>query len=255
MTNTYYFSGPYAKTPVKGESVQGRVYTENCIPGHPPLCDYTFKGIFVGECADGFMVRPTWRSDGGELETIFCRSLHPCPDQVCTEAAPNMITAKSEDPAPYAVTPASKSRHEEDQVIAEALRILTGRIKMGTVLDTPQTVRSYLVCKHAGLKREVFDVIFCDAQHRIIEHETMFVGTLTQVSVYSREVVRRALELNAAAVILSHNHPSGHPEPSNADVNLTQTLKAALALVDVRVLDHFITGAGTCTSMAEKGQV
>jgi DNA repair protein RadC len=99
----------------------------------------------------------------------------------------------------------------------------------------------------------VFAVLFLDSQHRLIVLEPMFRGTLTQTSVYPREVVKRALALNAGAVILAHNHPSGAAEPSRADEYLTQTLKAALALVDVRVLDHLVVGRGRVTSFAERG--
>jgi DNA repair protein RadC len=101
--------------------------------------------------------------------------------------------------------------------------------------------------------QEVFAVLFLDGQHRLLKLEEMFRGTLTQTSVYPREIVRRALELNAGAVILAHNHPSGVAEPSRADETLTQTLKSALQLVDVRVLDHLVVGQGTVISFAERG--
>ena len=102
---------------------------------------------------------------------------------------------------------------------------------------------------------EVFGVGFLDAQNRLLAFEQMFRGTLTQTSVYPREVVKRALELRAAAVILAHNHPSGTAEPSRADEYLTQTLKSALQIVDVRVLDHLVVGRGQVVSMAERGLV
>jgi DNA repair protein RadC len=125
------------------------------------------------------------------------------------------------------------------------------------VLTTPAAVRTYLRLQMARLQHEVFVVLFLDSQNRVIASEEMFRGTLTQTSVYPREVVKRALELNAAAVILAHNHPSGSVEPSRADEALTQTLRAALALVDARVLDHFIVaGNGSAIlSMAERGLV
>ena len=123
------------------------------------------------------------------------------------------------------------------------------------VLASPAAVRTYLRLLMARLEHEVFVVLFLDAQNRVIASEEMFRGTLTQTSVYPREVVKRALELNAAAVILAHNHPSGSVEPSRADEALTQTLRATLALVDARVLDHFIVaGNGNAIlSMAERG--
>ncbi len=123
------------------------------------------------------------------------------------------------------------------------------------VLASPAAVRTYLRLLMARLEHEVFVVLFLDSQNRVIASEEMFRGTLTQTSVYPREVVKRALELNAAAVILAHNHPSGSVEPSRADEALTQTLRASLALVDARVLDHFIVaGNGNAIlSMAERG--
>jgi DNA repair protein RadC len=125
------------------------------------------------------------------------------------------------------------------------------------VLASPAAVRTYLRLLMARLEYEVFVVLFLDVQNRVIAAEEMFRGSLSQTSVYPREVVKRALELNAAAVILAHNHPSGSVEPSRADEVLTQTLKASLALVDARVLDHFIVaGNGSAIlSMAERGLV
>ena len=145
---------------------------------------------------------------------------------------------------------------EDDSIIARALAILVARIKAGPLLDSPKVVREYLAvqaAKHHG--REVFSVLFLDAQHRVIEFRELFFGTLTQTSVYPREVVRAALELHAAALILTHNHPSGAVTPSRADELLTSTLKSALALVDVRVLDHIITAGGESLSMAEHGLI
>jgi DNA repair protein RadC len=123
------------------------------------------------------------------------------------------------------------------------------------VFTSPEAVKSYLSTVYASKPYEVFVVLFLDAQNRLIAAEEMFRGTLTQTSVYPREVVVRALEHRAASVILSHNHPSGCPTPSRADEALTHTLKAALALVDVRVLDHLIWGGSAVCSMAETGLV
>ncbi|OQC17872.1 RadC family protein [Candidatus Skiveiella danica] len=123
------------------------------------------------------------------------------------------------------------------------------------VLASPAAVRTYLRLMLARLEHEVFVVLFLDAQNRVIASEEMFRGTLTQTSVYPREVVKRTLELNAAAVILAHNHPSGLAEPSRADEALTQTLRASLALIDARVLDHFIVAGNgnSILSFAERG--
>ena len=117
----------------------------------------------------------------------------------------------------------------------------------------PDAIKTFFQLRLAGKAYEVFCVMFLDSQNRLIACEDLFTGTLTQTSVYPREVVKRAFELNAACVVFSHNHPSGSPQPSRADENLTQTLKASLALVDVRVLDHIIVGEGSTLSMAEQG--
>jgi DNA repair protein RadC len=121
------------------------------------------------------------------------------------------------------------------------------------VFETPDAVKHYLQLHLAGKPHEVFSVLFLDVQNRLLAMEELFRGTLTQTSVYPREIVLRALHHQAAAVVLAHNHPSGSVQPSRADEALTQTLKAALALVDVRVLDHVIVGAGEALSMAERG--
>lgn len=144
-------------------------------------------------------------------------------------------------------------RAEIAAVLEIARRSLLQQLVQGPVFDAPDAVRQFLRLKIGGLTHEVFAVLFLDAQHRLIAMEEMFRGTLTQTSVYPREVVKRGLDLGAAAVILAHNHPSGVAEPSRADELLTQALKSALALVDMRVLDHFVVGAGEVTSMAERG--
>ncbi len=134
-------------------------------------------------------------------------------------------------------------------------RALQEEMRSGDALNSPGAVRDYLRLLLGARTQEVFMVIFLDAQHRVLASEEMFQGTLTQTSVYPREVVKRALHHNAAAVILAHNHPSGIAEPSQSDHLLTDALKQALALVDVRVLDHFIVAGTTCLSFAERGMV
>jgi DNA repair protein RadC len=140
-------------------------------------------------------------------------------------------------------------------VVEMARRSLAQQMKDAPVFDAPQKVKDYLALALSGREQEVFGVLFLDGQHRLLRLEEMFHGTLTQTSVYPREVVKRALALNAGAVILAHNHPSGVAEPSRADEYLTQTLKTALQLVDVRVLDHLVVGRGQVVSMAERGLV
>ncbi len=144
-------------------------------------------------------------------------------------------------------------RAEVSAVLELARRAVAGELTARPVFDAPGKVKDYLALQLGGRPHEVFAVLFLDAQSRLIALEEMFRGTLTQTSVYPREVLKRALELHAAAVILAHNHPSGAAEPSRADEYLTQTLKSALALVDVRVLDHLIVGHGAVVSFAERG--
>lgn len=134
-----------------------------------------------------------------------------------------------------------------------ARRALREKLDRGSALSSPQAVRDFLRLKLQGLPHEVFVGVFLDAQNRVLAVEEMFRGTLTQTSVYPREVVKRALHHNAAAVIFAHNHPSGIAEPSRSDEALTQALKQALALVDVKTLDHFVIGAGAAMSFAERG--
>jgi DNA repair protein RadC len=138
-------------------------------------------------------------------------------------------------------------------VIEMARRALREKLTTGNALNSPSAVRDYLRLKMQSLPHEVFVAMFLDAQNRVIETEELFRGTLTQTSVYPREVVKRALHYNAGAVILAHNHPSGVAEPSHADETLTQALKQALALVDIRVLDHFIVAGSSVLSFAERG--
>ncbi len=144
-------------------------------------------------------------------------------------------------------------RAELAAVLELARRSLAEEWTQRPLFDSPTKVKDFLRLQLAGRDHEVFAVLFLDAQNRLIRLEEMFRGTLTQTSVYPREVVKRTLELNAASVILAHNHPSGAAEPSRADEFLTQTLKSALALVDVRVLDHLVVGQSDVVSLAERG--
>ena len=138
-------------------------------------------------------------------------------------------------------------------VVELARRALHEDVRRDRLLDSPGKVHEYLRMSIGRLPHEVFTALFLDAQNRLIEHEELFRGTLTQTSVYPREVVKRALARNCAAVIFAHNHPSGVAEPSRADELLTRTLREALALVDVRVLDHIIVAGNASVSFAERG--
>jgi DNA repair protein RadC len=138
-------------------------------------------------------------------------------------------------------------------VLEIARRALRERLDRGSALSSPQAVRDYLRLMLQDRPHEVFGVVFLDAQNRVLAVEELFRGTLTQTSVYPREVVKRALAHNAAAAIFAHNHPSGVAEPSRSDEALTIALRQALALVDVKVLDHFVIGGGMAMSFAERG--
>lgn len=138
-------------------------------------------------------------------------------------------------------------------VLEIARRVLAQQLRERQVFASPEAVKNYLQLELARKPREEFAVLFLDAQNRLLQLQVMFHGTLTQTSVYPREIIAEALKQGAAAVILAHNHPSGTVQPSRADEALTQTLKAALALVDVRVLDHIIVAPGAALSMAERG--
>lgn len=147
-----------------------------------------------------------------------------------------------------------RAKYAQLQAVMEiARRSLKEKLVSGNALNSPSAVRDYLRMRLQALPHEVFVVLFLDAQNRVLTSEELFRGTLTQTSVYPREVVKRALHHNAGAVIFAHNHPSGIAEPSHADETLTQALKQSLALVDVRVLDHFIVAGSGVLSFAERG--
>lgn len=140
------------------------------------------------------------------------------------------------------------------KIVDRAMRILEEALRYeGAAMGSPETTKKYLSCKLAGLEREVFGCLFLDSQRRVIESRELFSGTIDGASVYPREVVKACLEANAAAVILYHNHPSGVPEPSQADRAITRRLVDALALIDVQVLDHIVIGGTKSVSFSERG--
>ena len=148
------------------------------------------------------------------------------------------------------------AKYAQLQAVMEmARRALKEQSKQRDALNSPQAVRDYLRLQLGSREYEVFVVVFLDTQNRVVAIEELFRGSLKETSVYPREVVKRALAHNAAALIFAHNHPSGVAEPSRADEAITQALKQALALVDVRVLDHFIVAAGGGVSLAERGLI
>lgn len=149
--------------------------------------------------------------------------------------------------------PADLNDAEKQSVITLAMKVLSIKHRAGRVLSKPDETRDFLRLRLADYRNEVFGCLFLDNRHRIIAVRELFQGTIDGASVYPRVVVQQAMEVNAAAMVFFHNHPSGVAEPSHADEAITRRLKDALALVDVRVLDHFVVSAGESVSFAERG--
>lgn len=149
------------------------------------------------------------------------------------------------------------SRQAEDKLIEQAIDLLEKRmrtVKTGEI-SLPDEARRYLRLQLEEEEREIFAVLFLDNRHRLLSYDELFFGTVNECSVYPREVVKRALNINSSAVILAHNHPSGIPEPSKSDLVITEKIKKSLALIDIRVLDHFIVGKKKMVSFAERGLI
>ncbi|MBD1389554.1 DNA repair protein RadC [Neiella sp. HB171785] len=142
-----------------------------------------------------------------------------------------------------------------DEVLKLANQLVKERLAKGQEIDSSVAAIAYLQKRMAEASREVFSVLFLDSQHRIISLEDMFFGTIAEASVYPREIVAKAIELNAGGVILTHNHPSGVPEPSRADLRITERIKEALALIEIKVLDHVIVGSEGAVSFANRGLI
>ena len=153
----------------------------------------------------------------------------------------------------FGLTPADLNDVEKQSVITLAMKVLSIKHRAGRVLSKPDETRNFLRLRLADYRNEVFGCLFLDNRHRIIAVRELFQGTIDGASVYPRVVVQQAMEVNAAAMVFFHNHPSGVAEPSHADEVITRRLKDALALVDVRVLDHFVVSAGESVSFAERG--
>ncbi|WP_029133473.1 JAB domain-containing protein [Sedimenticola selenatireducens] len=151
------------------------------------------------------------------------------------------------------LSPADLNDVEKQSVIALAMKVLSIKHRAGRILSKPDETRDFLRLRLADYRNEVFGCLFLDNRHRIIAVRELFQGTIDGASVYPRVVVQQAMEVNAAAMVFFHNHPSGVAEPSHADESITRRLKEALALVDVRVLDHFVVSAGESVSFAERG--
>ncbi|MCR3927615.1 DNA repair protein RadC [Aeromonas caviae] len=154
-----------------------------------------------------------------------------------------------EHPGTYLVT----DLVNEDDLLNIANQIARQKLAKGAAITDKHLAQQALQTLLQSREHEVFAMLFLDNQHRILAYEELFRGTLSSASVYPREVVKRALAINAAALMLVHNHPSGHPEPSRADIEITQRLQSALALVDIRTLDHLVVGTEGVVSLAERG--
>lgn len=140
-----------------------------------------------------------------------------------------------------------------DEILAMAKRLIQRKYQRGRIISSPSVAAEFLPFKMGVLEHESFWVMFLSTNHRVLAFEELFRGTIDQASIYPREVVKRSLQLNAAALILAHNHPSGNAEPSQADINITDKLKQALELIDIKILDHFIVAGDSTVSMADTG--
>lgn len=169
-----------------------------------------------------------------------------------------MGKVKSEDAAVYASPTINSgiSNIDEDALIVRALNILSDRIsRTGDAFTCPEDARKYCTLQLAEREHEIFACLFLNNRHQLIRYSEIFRGTIDGASVYPREVVKEALKVNAAAVIFVHNHPSGNPEPSEADKRITARLKDALALVDIKTLDHIVVGGVETYSFADRGLI
>ena len=168
---------------------------------------------------------------------------------------PASNTATTADNRFQSLSPASLSRTEKSSVIKLALAVLSARYRPGRAFTSPEDIEGFLRLKLTGRRNEVFGIVYLDTRHRLIEIAELFNGTVDGAAVYPRVVVQKALEKNAAAVVLFHNHPSGVAEPSESDRSITQRLSRALALIDVRLLDHLVVTDGAFVSLAERGWI
>lgn len=153
----------------------------------------------------------------------------------------------------YPLQARSTLSREQETTIKEAIGLLENKLRRSAALTNSDMVKQYCMLQIAHLLDEHFGCMFLDNQHRLIHYETLFNGTIDGAAIYPRVVVRAALLLNAAAVIFTHNHPSGLPEPSQADIDITRRLKSALGTIDIRVLDHLVVGSEGTVSFAERG--
>ncbi|MDY0006452.1 MAG: DNA repair protein RadC [Spongiibacteraceae bacterium] len=197
-----------------------------------------------------------------ELLAIFLRT--GLPGKSAVDLARELLTVFgglrpllwAEQPQFCAAPGLGKAKYAQLQAVLEmSRRHLLEQLQRGEALTSPAQTREFLMARLAGEAREIFLVLFLDNQHRVLSAEALFHGTVDAAAVYPREVVKRALALNAAALIVAHNHPSGVAEPSQADRHITVRLREALQLVDIRLLDHFVVAGHECLSLAERGWV
>ena len=168
---------------------------------------------------------------------------------------PASKTAPASDNRFQALTPASLSKPEKSSVVTLALKVLSQRYRPGRAFTSPEDIEGYLRLKLTGRRNEVFGIMYLDTRHRLIEIAELFQGTVDGAAVYPRVIVQQALEKNAAAIVAFHNHPSNVAEPSEADRTLTLKLSRALALIDVRLLDHLVVTDGDVVSFAQRGLI
>jgi hypothetical protein len=228
----------------------GRVLTHPAFD-RPPVRNERRPGPKKGTLSFAKAVRHrVWQPDQAHRDS----AAPAAPDAGAPHQDADAWNARAKDqsaPPPNLAT--GREKHEQ-AVIDAALAILeAGFRKPGELFDSPRRAKDYARLQLASLDHEVFAVFYLDTQHRLIAFEVPFRGTLASTQVHPREIVKRALELAAGAVVLAHNHPSGIADPSRADEQLTAVLRSALAQIDVRVIDHLVVGHDECTSFAERG--
>jgi len=208
----------------------------------------------VAPCSDLPIVWPIHPTNEKASGGFWCDSLTD--EEFEAALLPDTGSVRSEDEAEYMAEALSIETDRENAIIEQAQKIIESRLRQkGSALTSPDQTRRFLQVQQHGQTREHFACLFLDTRHRVLSYEVLFSGTIDAAHVHPRIVVERALMAGAAAVIVTHNHPSGSPEPSQADLAITRRLRDALNLLDIRLLDHFIAGDGGVVSLAERGLV
>ncbi len=220
-------------------------------------CQATLSTLANGASDGGVLLQPAGVKKPAKEQQVFSNTLsQPDSTTAVTVASPKgKFKVTDQSTTLYVRDQASRRyrRAQPAEVVDAAQVAINALFPQGTQMDCVHTVRLFLTTKISTREREVFLCLFLDNKHRLIQAEELFFGTIDSSPVFPREVVKRALLLNCAAIIFAHNHPSGCEEPSQADVAITRRLKDALALVDVRVIDHFVIGSTRSVSLAERG--